>query len=90
MVPGLKFFRDELSGKHGDCGIQRLCVSAGMTCQTRDFSRRFGKMTTSGHLWVQRYPQVHGTLFKVPVRGNLEKEERCKGQVLRPWRLLRR
>lgn len=30
-------------------------------------------MTTFGHLWVES--RVHGAVFKVPVKGNLEKEE---------------
>lgn len=47
------------AGRPGDCGIQKLCVSVGVTCQRRDFSRRFGKMTTIGHLWVES--RVHGT-----------------------------
>lgn len=65
-------------------------ASRGCVCQLRfqirDFSRRFGKIATFGHLWVDS--GVCGTKDHLQSHGETKPRKReVQGPGLRPWKL---
>lgn len=89
MVLRLTFVRDELSreawGRHPEVGCVSWTDLAGNRLLKEVWKDDQPHLVICG--WRTGYMGPK-TIFKVPARGNLEKE-RCKGQALRPWRLQR-